>query len=82
MTELIIFKPEVAMDIVRSEQSVGLLRDALDRLGKGNMVNVSFMITPDQKAVIKKLSQDNRMSQGVVLRHILDEWMEFKLNGG
>ena len=75
-------EPEVAvMNIIRSEQSRGLMQEALVGGDEGNLENVSFMLSPSQRAVIKQLSKENRLSQGVILRIIIDEWMQLKLNG-
>ena len=81
MTVYVAKKLEVDMDLIRSEQSRSLLKEALTGMGDDNLVNISFMISPEQKAVIQQLSRENRLSQGVILRFILDEWMEGKLNG-
>ena len=75
-------QPEVkAMNIVRSEQAVGLIRQALTDHEDDNLENVSFMLSPNQRAVVRQLARENRMSQGVIMRIVLDEWMETKLNG-
>ena len=73
---------EVAtVNIVRSQQLEDLLKETLDQFDEANMVNASFMIEPSQKAAIERLAKANRLSQGVILRIIVREWMEFKLNG-
>ncbi len=69
------------MNIIRSEQSLGLIQQALSTNGEGNLENVSFMLSPSQRNVIKQLARENRMSQGVILRIILDEWMQLKVGG-
>jgi hypothetical protein len=71
------------MNIVRSQQSRGLMQEALISNGDGanNLENVSFMLAPSQREVIKQLARENRFSQGVVLRIIVDEWMQNKLEG-
>ena len=73
---------EVAtVDIVRSEQLRDLLDETLKVIDEENLVNVSFMIEPAQKEAIGRLAKANRLSQGVILRIIIREWMENKLNG-
>ncbi len=75
-------KPEDAkMNIIRSQQTLGLIQQSLKSNGDGNLQNVSFMLSPSQRGVIKQLARENRMSQGVILRIIVDEWMQSKLNG-
>lgn len=75
-------KSEVAgMEIVRSQQLRDLLTESLNEMPDENLQNVSFMIEPSQKAVIEQLSKANRLSQGVVMRVIIREWMKQKLNG-
>ena len=71
------------MNIVRSDQSRGLMHEALTSNGDGgtNLENVSFMLAPSQRDVVKQLARENRLSQGVILRIILDEWMQNKLEG-
>jgi hypothetical protein len=71
---------EAAMNIIRTADSLELIKEAL--IGNGddsNLVNASFMIAPKQKAVIEQLSRENRFSQGIILRIIIDEWMEQKV---
>jgi hypothetical protein len=78
----ILDKPEVAvMEIVRSQQLRDLLRESLEEFPGDNMQNASFMIEPAQKAAIEELARANRLSQGVILRVIIREWMNQKLNG-
>ena len=74
-------KSEDRMNIIRSERSVGLIRRAVEGEAEDNLVNVSFMLAPSQRAVIQQLAKENRFSQGVIVRVILDEWMQNKLNG-
>lgn len=69
------------MNIIRSEESRQLISDAVKGDVDENLVNVSFMLSPKQKAVIEQLARENRFSQGVVLRVIIDEWMQSKAAG-
>lgn len=76
------FEPEVAtMNIVRSKQSRELIEEALIPNGDNNLVNASFMISPKQREVIQQLAKENRFSQGVVVRIIIDEWMTNQVRG-
>lgn len=75
-------RPEVAvMEIVRSQQLRDFLKESLSEFPGDNMQNVSFMIEPSQKTAIEELARANRLSQGVILRVIIREWMSQKLNG-
>lgn len=73
---------EVAtVNIIRSEQLRDLIQEALEDTDVDNLVNASFMIEPSQKVAIERLAKANRLSQGVIMRIIIREWMEYKLNG-
>lgn len=69
------------MNIVRSKQSRELIEEALIPNGDNNLVNASFMISPKQREVIQQLAKENRFSQGVVVRIIIDEWMTNQVRG-
>ena len=69
------------MNIIRSADSLRLIEEAVSGGVDENLINVSFMMSPKQKAVIEQLSKENRLSQGVVIRVILDEWMQSKARG-
>ena len=82
MVTKVLDKPEdTEMNIIRSEQSLGLIRRSLSGDGDDNLENVSFMLAPSQRDVVRQLAKENRMSQGVIFRIILDEWMQSKVNG-
>lgn len=77
----VVEESEVAVEILRSQQLRDLLKESLTELPDDNLQNVSFMIEPSQKTMIEKLAKANRLSQGVILRVIIREWMSQKLNG-
>jgi hypothetical protein len=79
----LLLEEAATMNIVRSRDAFELLQEALSNVASGDekLVNASFMISPAQKRVIELLARENRLSQGVVLRVIMDEWMEKKLQG-
>jgi hypothetical protein len=83
MTNLVATYPmeAQAMNIIRSAESRKLIGEAVRGDIDENLINVSFMLSPKQKAVIEQLAKENRFSQGVVLRVIIDEWMQSKATG-
>lgn len=82
MMNLHTFELEAAvMNLVRTAETRKLIEEAVESGVEENLINVSFMVSPKQKAVIEKLSKENRFSQGVVVRIILDEWMQSKVAG-
>lgn len=76
------FELEAAvMNLVRTAETRKLIEEAVEGGVDENLINVSFMVSPKQKAVIERLARENRFSQGVVVRIILDEWMQSKAAG-
>lgn len=69
------------MNLVRTAETRKLIEEAVEGGVDENLINVSFMVSPKQKAVIERLARENRFSQGVVVRIILDEWMQSKAAG-
>ena len=69
------------MNLVRTAETRKLIEEAVEGGVDENLINVSFMVSPKQKAVIERLAKENRFSQGVVVRIILDEWMQSKAAG-
>lgn len=71
------------MDILRNKQLLGLLDESLkaDDLDE-NLITTSAMLRPSQLEMIRQLARANRLSQGDIVRVIIDEWCESKLKPG
>lgn len=80
MSEIMEFQPEVAMNLVRSEQLTDILKESY-KAGDwdSNMVTTSMMVRPKQLEMIRALAKANRLSQGDIIRIIIDEWTQTKL---
>ena len=70
------------MNIVRSEQHLDLLKKSLEAGDLDeNLKTTSAMMRPLQLDMIRTLARANRLSQGDIMRIIIDEWCESKLGG-
>lgn len=68
------------MNIVRNDALRELVRVAYEEVTDANLKTTSTMLRPNQLVMIQKLARANRLSQGDILRIILDEWCNYKLN--
>ncbi|MCB8942581.1 MAG: hypothetical protein H6658_02275 [Ardenticatenaceae bacterium] len=63
-------------DVERASQ---LIQEVLQDEGEDNLVYLSAMVPPAHKDLISGLAKINKAKQAAVLRAIIDEWCEFKL---
>lgn len=82
MNTLLAIESEVVVDIVRSDRLTELLKESYEADDQDeNMVTTSMMVRPQQKKMISALAKSNRLSQGDIIRIIIDEWTQKKLEG-
>lgn len=67
------------MNIVRNDALMELVRVAYEEVTDANLKTTSAMLRPNQLNMIRALARANRLSQGDILRIILDEWCNYKL---
>lgn len=67
------------MSLVRSSQSLDLIRKAYEGSAEAELVLTSYQLRKPQKDMIKGLASRNAMHQAAILRAIIDEWCEMKL---
>jgi hypothetical protein len=70
---------EVSMKLAGVQNAASLMREVLADSGDANKVYLSAMVAPAQKRLIEELARANRAKQADVLRAIIDEWCESKL---
>lgn len=70
---------EVEMKLAGTSDVASLMREVLADSGDSNKVYLSAMVAPSQKRLIEELARTNRAKQADVLRAIIDEWCERKL---
>lgn len=69
------------MKLARLERAAHLMREVLSDPGEDNKVYLSAMVLPAHKALIEELATLNRAKQADVIRAIIDEWCELKIEG-
>lgn len=67
------------MRLADVDKAAGLLREVLADDTDENKVYLSAMVSPSQKRMVEGLASLNRAKQADVLRAIIDEWCELKL---
>ena len=67
------------MGVVRSAQSLDVLRSTTEQQGAANLILTSFQLRKSQKSMIEDLAKRNGESQATVIRAIIDEWVDMKL---
>ncbi len=68
----------IRMSIVRSNESLAVIERG--RKGGGGLKPISLHIRVGQKEMLEELARLTGESQAAVLRAIIDEWCESKLN--
>lgn len=68
------------MSLVRSKQSLDLIRTAYEGNEEAELVLTSYQLRKPQKEMIKGLAKQSAMHQAAVLRAILDEWCQMKMS--
>lgn len=68
------------MRLTRVERASALIEAVLSGEQDDNLVTLCAMITPAQKQLVEGLAQQNRVSQAVILRAIIDEWCETQMD--
>lgn len=75
-----VFVPEVdEMGIVRSAQSLDLIRKSRNHNGDAELVLTSFQLRREQKEMIDALAKRTGEKQATIVRAIIDDWCEMKL---
>lgn len=70
---------ETAMSFVSFKQSLDLVNETLADSGSGGENNFEYlntMVRPSQKVLVAKLAERYGISQGFVLRTIIEQWCE------
>lgn len=66
------------MKLVRSDDTVTLLKNASQNKG-GTKITTSMMVPESYKKLVEHMANELGMSQGLIWRMIVDEWIEDKL---
>lgn len=70
---------EVEMGVVRSAQSLDVLKRSTNQSNGAELTLTSFQLRKDQKVMIEELARRNGESQATVIRAIIDEWVALKM---
>lgn len=80
MIELTKEREEVVMSFVSFEQSLDIIQAAADRIHTGeNLTYLNTMVDVADKEMVIALAKRYKVSQGFVMRAILEQWRDMML---